>query len=231
MSIFNIAKTERKLTCGITNIPLTKPAKITFLEDLDNLDNLQKIIQFYKSMNIEYTSNTNKHSKTVLFSSTNELDYKTIQMTWRNFKTLHPKFDSQWRYLFWEIDTFDTDSLQRVVNIYSYLKLPLYFHKTKRGYHFFTLRPILDNVMLYAVKQMRETNKDYPPITLRVNANKHDNELEDFKQHVFIWSKPDYDLRMFAEAIGKQDFTYLEQKYQLVWYPINSNNLEGLYTP
>lgn len=224
-------KEERILTCGITNIPLTKPAKITFLEDLDNLETLMNIIQFYKSMKIPYEAKANRFSRTVAFSSKEELDYHTIQLTWRNFKTLHPKFDSQWRYLFWEIDETDDNVLESVIAVYRNLRLPVYVHKTMRGYHFLSLRPILENVMIYACKELRKTNEKYPPITLRVNANKYPNEIEKFKEGFIIADKADYDLKKLMEAIVNQDFPYLEQKYQLVWYPINSNSLEGLYTP
>jgi len=93
-------------------------------------------------MKIPFTREDNHYNSTCIFTSTNELESKQIKMIFRNFRTLYPKVLTQWRYLFWEIDTIDRVTELKVLNVYFNLGLPVYYHRSMNGFHFLSVKPI-----------------------------------------------------------------------------------------
>ena len=212
-----LQRTKEELTCGITNIPLTKPAKVWFNER----DNISLIYEMFESLKIEFIRTDNPHSGFTYFISKEELPSSTIKLIWRKFKSLHPKFVSKWRYMHWEIDEHSEELLTEVMAIYSRLGLPVYVHKTMRGYHFICVKPIEESLWQYSVNTLRKTNISYPPITLRINPNKYVGEEEIFNQGFTVMYKHHSDTKQIRDLIINKNYQKIGEMYQLVWYPID----------
>lgn len=226
-----LIRTSENMTCGITNIPLTKPAKINFLHDIENEERIIDTYKLYESLGIEFTRTDTALGTKVLFQAKNESNYKTVKLVWKNFKTLHPKFESQYRYMFWEIDYTSKELLNEVMSIFVTNGIPVYVHRTMRGYHFLSVVPINVNQFNSFAKMLRPTNSKYPPITLRINPNKYRGEAEVFRDHFFYFPKEHYDTRKLHEMIQAHDYIKLGEQYQLVWYPIDKKLTKEDYTP
>jgi len=211
-------RTKESITCGITNIPLTKPSRVYFV--VDELD-VNKVYDMFESLDIHFYREDNNFNRKVYFNSLIELDSKTIKLIWRNYKSLHPKFTSNWRYLFWEIDNTAEQTLTEVLDVYRILKLPVYAHRSMRGWHFLSIKPIEESVWKYATTLIRKTNEKYPPITLRINPNKYENESIIFAEGFCIEPSKHSDTRQLRDLILAKKFTTLGEKYQLVYYHID----------
>lgn len=209
-------RTNDAMTAGIVNIPLTKPAIIHFLVDNDKIED---IITVYNSFHIPFV--VKQLGKKTSFSSQSEVDYHIMKQIWHNFRSLRPKFISNWRYLFWEIDTTDNEMFNQVLNLYADCNLPVFVHRSMRGYHFISLRPILKEKWGILIDQLRFTNLEYPPITIRIKPNKYEGESDIYKT-CFIQSKVFHsDTARFYEAFKRQDIEMIERNYMVVYYMID----------
>lgn len=222
-----LTRTEHNLTCGIVNIPLTKPAQIYFNYNWkDNIKIAEDIIQVFNAFNIPHSKIDKPFAHKTMFTSNEEIESKIIKMIWRNYKSLRPKLISKWRYLMWEIDTLDKNTLDTVIQIYSRLNLPVYVNRSMRGYHFMSVKPILESVWSSAIESLRPTNLDYPPITIRVNPNKYIGEESVFFEGFIISSAYHADTNELRRLINEHDYTKLGEKYYLVWYNIDKKETE-----
>lgn len=213
-----LIRTKEEITCGITNIPLSKPAKV-YLDTIN--DNTSLVYSLFESLKIPFSRKDNNYTGQSTFSSDNYLESNTVKLIWRNFKSLHPKFITEYRYLFWEIDSQDTLLITEVMDMYKFLNLPVYVHKTMRGYHFISVKPIKDILWQEAVRALRKTNISYPPITLRINPNKYINEEKVFYDGFLYMPKIHKDTEQIRNYILGKKFDLIGQKYQLVYYHID----------
>lgn len=213
----DLVRTEEKITAGISNIPLTKSAKIFFNSDSDTAF---KIINILDSYGISYEMLKTPNDK-IHIISLYEIDAKTIKSIYRNWRLLRPKLYSSWRYLFWEIDTQDNDMMERVLDVYQFYNLPVYVHKTMRGYHFLSVKPIPLDIFAQAIKQLRDTNPAYPPITLRIKHNKYIGEDKVFNEGFIVSEKFHSDTKALRDMIVSQNFDKIAQYYMIVWYEID----------
>jgi hypothetical protein len=151
-----------------------------------------------------------------------KIESTIIKQIFRNFRTLKPRLISEYRYLFWEIDEQNTELLDTVIDLYRFLKLPFYCHKTKRGYHFLSVKPIEKSVWDLAIQQLRNTNLRFPPVTLRVLANKHENEIDYYLQGFCYYPNDSIhkDTEYLKKFIEHQDIQSLEHYYMIVFYPL-----------
>lgn len=220
---------EQVITAGITNIPLTKPAKLYFLLDMNDTEKINTVYSIFENLNIRAKRIDNNYTQKVYLTTLNEIDSKTIKMIFKNFRTLRPKLNSIWRYLFWEIDNQEETTLQDVVEVYRFMRLPVYVHKTMRGYHFISVKPICEVVMNLAISYVRNTNIKYPPLTLRIKPNKYPNEDKVWHEGFIISDVFHKDTQYLRNWIVEQDFTKIQEHYQLVWYPIpDQDKLESM---
>lgn len=208
------------ITCGITNVPLTKPAKVYFNIPFDAFTNLELVYSIFENLKIPIKRIDNNYMQMAYITTLNEVDTKIIKMIFKNFRTLRPKLNSNWRYLFWEIDNQDEELLYEVLEIYRFMKLPVYVHKTMRGYHFLSVKPIQDNVFQWCISNIRRTNIKYPPLTLRIKPNKYPNEKEIWNEGFIISDTYHADTKYLRDWIVNQDYIKLQEHYQIVWYPL-----------
>lgn len=214
-----LVRTEENITAGITNIPLTKPAKIFFNCDNENdyYSALYLMEQYDLPVETRFTRVTGKY----FIQTIEEIDSATIKQIWRNFKSYRPKFNSDWRYLFWELDNQEPKEFEIVLQTFRYLSLPVYVHKTMRGWHFLSVKPITKQIFRWAIQQLRHTNEDYPPITLRIKPNKYVNEQAIFNEGFIMSEKFHSDTKYLRDWIIAKDYDKIGQQYQLVWYRID----------
>lgn len=218
----NLQRTEHKLTCGIVNIPLTKPATIYFNVDYSaDKKQFDFICNIFESFKIPYHRVDKPFLKKCALTSSEEIESKALKMIWRNYKTYRPKLITNWRYLFWEIDTLDKNTLDTVIQVYSRLNLPVYVKRSMRGYHFISVKPILDSIWQTAIETLRPTNLDYPPITIRVNPNKYVGEESIWFDGFIISSAYHADTNEIRRLINENNYTKIQEKYYLVWYNID----------
>lgn len=238
----SLERTNDVMTAGITNIPLTKPAFVYFICDMQDENKINQVYDIFALTKTPFHREDNTYVQKVYLTSDYEVSVPMVKAIWRNFKSLKPKIKSDWRYLFWEIDNQNDSSLEEIVTLYKYLKLPVYIHKTMRGYHFLSVKPIPERLWNYAISKIRKTNPDYPPVTLRIQANKYMGEMNMFKDGYIIdvlspFSKTGqmqkhYDTYKLREWIEGFNLQQLQQQYIIVFYPfpdqiqLDSMNIE-----
>lgn len=210
-------RTQEKLTAGLVCVPLTKPATLFFLTN-DNAQ-VSEIARALESLKIGYT--TNWRNGKAFIKSLNQIEPKLMKLVRRNFTTLKPKFISDYRYPFWEIDTQDFSVLYDVLKVYAKWDLPVFVHKSMRGYHFICVKPISKSSYLKEfVPQVRHTNKAYPPIAIRIMANKWIGELDNYRDGFIHTASFHSDTKYIADWIMKQEITKIAQQYYVVRYPL-----------
>ena len=215
------------LTAGICNIPLTLPAVPYFITDNDTSLDIEIMLQSFK---IGYTKNKTASDRLSIMGN-HKIESSIIKQIFRNFRTLKPRLISEYRYLFWEVDEQNTELLDTVIDLYRFLKLPFYCHKTKRGYHFLSVKPIEKTVWDFAIQQLRNTNLRFPPVTLRVLANKHPNEIDYYLQGFCYYPNDNIhkDTEYLKKFIEHQDIQSLENYYMIVFYPLpKQKNLDNM---
>lgn len=211
-----LTRTNEVMTAGITNIPLTYPAKIFFnCETESHFMESRYILQRY---GLSYEERYNKANGHYFLQTTNEIESVTLKQIWRNFKSLRPKFNSRWRYFYWELDSLD--NFEVIVDVYKYLRLPVYAHRSMRGWHFISIKPISMDLFQWAVDKVRWTNEDYPPITLRIKPNKYIGEPEVFNDGLILSETNHSDTTQLVKWIKEQNFVRISEGYQLVWYSL-----------
>lgn len=220
----SLIRTSDVETCGITNIPLTKPARLFFVCNTTDGYDINKIYSVYESLHCEFTRHDLIHSGKTRFISKLELESKDLKMVWRNWKSLYPKFETQWRYFFWELDGASVNEKDNIIEIYKSLRLPVYVHKTMGGYHFLSVKPIPLTTFQDIVSQVRKTNVSFPAITLRIMSNKYIDELEIFNDGYIISDVLHNDTFELRNCIYHQNIEPLLQKYQIVYYSFNGEN-------
>lgn len=131
------------------------------------------------------------------------------------------------RFFFFELDEFDTVKMEIVLDVYRELKIPVYCHRTMRGYHFFSLHPIPRELHQKYMLKIKHLNPLCPHVTLRVKANKWENELDVFKNG-FLLLPDGYtngavirDMQDLRRFINTQNMYAIEQRWKLVHYRID----------
>lgn len=218
-------RTNEVLTMGIVNIPLTKPAYVYFICDDERVKVLD-VLRVLQSFKIKYSSDVmnNKKDKTVYhIKSLEKIESSIMKQIVRNFRQLRPKIETDWRYLFWEIDTKDKDVLDIVLKVYNDLDLPIYVHESMRGYHFLSVKPIMNDVFLDAISKLRPTNLDYPPLTLRIKPNKYVGELNYYNKSFIISRVYHSDTEQLKKLMLTQQLEKIAHNYYTVWYRLDGS--------
>lgn len=229
-------RTKETMTAGVVSTPMTYPATLFF-----NIrpELLPKVIQIFESYQVKYDmTNTINDKKEIIYhlQARHEIDSNKMKSIWHNFRTLRPKFKSRYRYPFWEIDTKDWSVVERIVNTYRDYDLPVYVHESMRGYHFICIKPIEIELWKKMIFKFRYPfangaimgkieNENYPPICLRLKANKYINEIESFKTGFIVSRVLHSDTDRFRKYLENQQIDILDRYYMIVWYPIDKELL------
>lgn len=220
--MLGLERTAEKVTAGIVNIPLTKPAFIYFNAKREDVRKVTDMLDSFKlNYNVDYKNNR-FHVRTI-----EQVESNIMKQIWRNYKSLRPHFESQYRYLFWEIDTKDNDVLAEVIAVYRRLQLPIVFHPSMRGYHFMSVKPLDMQVWRESVKELRHTNLEYPPLTLRLKPNKYLGEVTEFNRVMVISTAYHSDSVELKNLIHTQQIEKIAQKYYVVYYRFPDAQGEG----
>lgn len=215
----SLQRTREQLTAGIVNVPLSKPAKLFFISEID------KVIDIYlclESFGISFSRTDNIFTNKSFFISNEMIEPVILRQVFRNFRQLRPKIQSDFRYLFWELDDKSSVNMDMVLAIYRFLQLPVYIHETMRGYHFISIKPIPKDIWQWAIKKLHDTNPSFPRITLRIKPNKYVDEEKIFYKGFIMSEKLHTDTKQLRDMIVAQNFDKLQQLYQIVWYPLDT---------
>lgn len=223
-----LQRTSEEFTSGIVNVPQNTPARLLFISNDDK--ELFKVGAYLKESNFDYsTTMKRKYRKTIteeLLSIEEQRHAFSIFPDMRREKRL--KRITPYAYLFFELDNIAMEQLVYVLAVYAQYDLPVFYHRTMRGWHFFSIKPMLKEYWEKAMIQLKPLNMACPHITLRVVPNKWINEAEAWKVASFQWPKDEYgydrkhtDTLQFAKAVLGQDLVFLKKHYLLVHYRQN----------
>lgn len=216
------------MTAGIVNIPLTYPAILFFNTKFDKIKDVVNVFESYK-IPFTQTHTTNLKGEIVFHCrSINKIDSKTIKSIWRNWKTLRPKFETDYRYPLWEIDTKEDYILQTVIRVYKLLDLPVIVQQSMKGYHFICIKPVTNEVWKEFVRQVRHTNPDWPPITIRIKPNKYIGEMIEYNKMFVISSSYHKDTQELSKWLKCQDIERIIRDYYVVWYKFSGQTVEEM---
>jgi len=136
-----------------------------------------------------------------------------------------PITDSRLRYLFFELDSLDEVDFGIIYEAYFKNRLPFYVHRTMRGYHFLSVKPIAKELHAKIMKSIKPLNPDCPHITIRIKPNKWIGEREVFKVDAVLsitteayYTEKTYQLKKWME---RQFIGLIRKNYKVVNYPFN----------
>lgn len=215
-----LQRTREDFTTGIVNIPQDTPA-ILFVRvrSPEEKFKAQEIFEYYKA---PYQTITKKKGDIVITKDVMQRDYiKTIK---RNNPDLEIKTKNVYRYLFFELDTKDQQAINQVLSVYKLQKLPVYYHETMRGYHFLSIKPMIEGAYHFLLSSIKHLNMDCPHVTLRIKPNKWEGESEIFKRG-YVWESPEIDdiafnrhTRLLARWLEFQHIGLIKKNYFVVHY-------------
>lgn len=137
-------------------------------------------------------------------------------------KTGREKYDvvPDMRYPLFEIDS---DKGYKIIhNAYEELRLPVYVHKTMRGYHFISLVALHKDCYSQWIKPLMKYNPKCPMVTLRIRPNKWVDEYRIFfNGAIHTNGAGDMAISQLEEFKGlfeKCNYNALREKYYIVNY-------------
>lgn len=222
-------RTNETMTAGIVNIPMAYPATLFFNTKGEFLP---RVLEIFRTYDIPYDMTNSKNNENEIIyhlTSRKQITSKMMKSIWHNWRRLRPKFKSLYRYPFWEIDTKDWSVVERIVATYKNYDLPVYVHESMKGYHFICVKPVTRAIWEKMIFRFRYPfangaiigqieNAEYPPITLRIKANKYINEIESFKSGFIVSRALHSDTDRFKTWLELQQIDKLDQYYMIVWY-------------
>lgn len=129
------------------------------------------------------------------------------------------KVDRSSRYLFFELDDYtDNGAFQTVANLYKEYHLPVYIHRSMRGFHFLSVQPVKVEAYHEMMKQIKHLNPKCPHVTIRIIPNKWQGEQELWNDGFImseIFHKPSANLR---EMMLRNQIEKLKANYRIVTY-------------
>lgn len=124
------------------------------------------------------------------------------------------------RYPYFELDS--GRGMASVLQSYKERQIPVYVHKTMRGYHFLSTVSMITQEYLKWIKPLMHLNPKCPMVTLRIKPNKWIGETEVFNQYDIHENNATSDqisrLIELKEMVTKQYIGLLQNKYYVVRY-------------
>lgn len=211
-------RTNEEFTSGIVNVPQNTPAKLYFI--CLNDAHIRRARLTFAKENITYDELPKR--KKIIIESRAVLDNKTIQriiednFDLRKEKLLKRK--TEFRYVFFELDSLATDELNYVLQTYKAFELPVYYHRTMRGWHFLSVKPIEENSYHACMNLIKHLNTACPHITLRIRPNKWVGEMQIFKVGNIQMQALHSDTVRLKQWLELQDYYRLKKQYMIVNY-------------
>jgi len=215
----SLQRTNERFTSGIVNVPQNTPAYLLFLcKSSDAYLEAKQILDYHK---VAFNEDR-KHSR-VLLQSKVDIDNQRVRLIMSQTRFSEIKRITSYRYVWFELDTKAQDELVYVLSVFAKYELPVYYHETMRGYHFFCVKPVLEDMYHCIMSELKPLNTACPMITLRIRPNKWVGEKEYFEKAVFQWPKDkdgrdkisDDTIRL-ATVITKQSYPLYQSKYILM---------------
>ena len=204
-----LERTPDDFTTGIVNIPLNTPA-FFFLKVRD-----MKLLQQAKDVFQEYLipfEHEQKSRKAILKSST-MVDRKIINRIHHDYPQFEPTAMNYYRYVFFELDELNDKLVSFVLSVYQDYRLPVYYHRTMRGWHFFCVKPVDEPTYHEIMNKLKPLNMACPHVTMRIRPNKWVGEPEVFKIGNVVMPAKHSDTERFAKTIQEQTYARRMQAF------------------
>lgn len=196
-----LERTGEDFTTGIVNVPLNTPAFIFLIvRDMKEIKDAQRV---FEDKSITYTIEQRRHK--AILKSSELVDRKIIDSIKLN-ERFEPKAQNYYRYVFFELDTLMEDIVDCVIQVFKDYRLPLYYHRTMRGWHFFCVKPVNEELYHEIMNRLKPFNMDCPHVTMRIRPNKWIGEPEIFRIHNVEMSALHSDTLKFADMITDQTY-------------------------
>lgn len=213
-----LIRTNEEFTSGIVNVPQNTPAQLFFICLTDN--ELAHAKAQFNIVGVPFDVEP-KRKRTIVISK-DVLNNSIVQMIIENNRELRQKKQlkrrTTFRYVFFELDTLDEAQLKYVLQVYKDYQLPVYYHRSMRGYHFLSVKPIIENLYHEAMLRLKPLNMACPHVTIRIRANKWVNEKDVFKIGNIQMQALHSDTLRLKQWIENQDFYHLKKHYLVVNY-------------
>lgn len=214
----NPVRTNEEFTTGIVNVPQNTPAKLYFV--CLNDAHIRRARLTFASENIGYEE-LPKRKRTII-QSLGVLDNKLVQKIREdNFDLVKDKLlkrISEYRYLFFELDSLDSDQFNFVLDVYKKYQLPVYYHRSMRGWHFLCVKPVKEDIWQTALTEIKPLNMACPHITLRIKPNKWIGEMQVFRVGNIWMPALHSDTERLKNWMELQDYYHLKKQYMIVNY-------------
>lgn len=126
------------------------------------------------------------------------------------------------RYPFFELDTLEEKKFERVMKQYNDFKMPVYVHRTMRGYHFICFVSLFKGEYAEFINPLMKLNPKCPMVTLRIKPNKWQGEKDIFMQSGIIpnggTDMQISELEKVRDWINHQFIGLLQMHYYIVRY-------------
>ena len=124
------------------------------------------------------------------------------------------------RYPYFELDS--SRGMNPVLQSYKERNIPVYVHRTMRGYHFLSTVAMQTDDYLAWIKPLMHFNPKCPMVTLRIKPNKWIGESKVFQEYNIYENNAPSDqlttLHELQQMISKQYIGLLQNKYYVVRY-------------
>lgn len=213
-----LVRTNEEFTSGIVNVPQNTPAQLYFI--CYNDDHIRRARLNFAKENVAYDE-LPKRKRTIIISRSvleNGLIQKIIadNFDMRKEKLLKRKTD--FSYLFFELDSLASEQFNIVLNTYKKYQLPVYYHRSMRGWHFLSVKPIKKELWQNALEEIKYLNLACPHITLRIRPNKWVGEMQVFRVGNIWMPALHSDTERLKNWMELQDFYHLRKQYLVVNY-------------
>lgn len=220
-----LERTPDDFTTGIVNVPQNTPAIIYFVcENEIQKDTAVNLMQYHKIPYVVISKRNNKY----VIKSKDIISYGLTKLLQKNSHSVKVKRKAIHRYLFFELDDLDVSHFQFVLAIYHKYNLPVFYHRTMRGWHFICIKPIDEKLWQEALTELKPLNTACPHVTLRIKPNKWVGEREIFQQSAIQMPALHSDtvqlqksfMRLcdFNNRIVGNEIAKLKEKYLIVHY-------------
>lgn len=213
-----LVRTNEIFTSGIVNVPQNTPARLFFVCYNDN-----ELANAKAQFNLHSVSfDVEPKTKRVIVISKDVLDNQTVQAIIANNLSMRKKKQlkrqTEFKYVFFELDSLLKEYFHIILETYKRYQLPVYYHRSMRGWHFLSVKPVKQALYDEIMNQIKYLNRDCPHVTMRIQPNKWIGEMQVFKVGNIQMQALHSDTVKLKQYIELQDYLRLKRQYLIVNY-------------
>lgn len=202
-------RTIEEFTTGIVNVPMHMQRWLTLIARNSAL--IEEAEKVFKSYNITYNKELRRTK--ALFKSSQLVPIGVINEIKQRYAQYEPKGIGYYRYIFFELDDLTESNFNYVRSVFARYKLPVFYHRTMRGWHFFCIKPQTEELYVEIMNILKPLNMACPHVTMRIRPNKWEGEPAIFQIHGIDMPAFHEDTERFAKMILQQTYRHSMQSY------------------